>query len=90
MPISNFNSLGGQLHRELFQDASALEDLIVQQQKQRDGPDAVSDTAPEQWQEWPLLATDGDTAFLLELASANKVGCGSHPSRESPKPVYSP
>ncbi|KAM5532192.1 hypothetical protein V8D89_014148 [Ganoderma adspersum] len=69
---NNFNSLGGQLHRELFQDASALEDLIVQQQ-QRDGPDAASGTAPEQWQEWPLLATDGDTAFLLELASENKV-----------------
>ncbi|KAI1797576.1 hypothetical protein LXA43DRAFT_1126097 [Ganoderma leucocontextum] len=71
---NNFNSLGGQLHRELFQDASALEELIVQQhQQQRDGPDAASGTAPEQWQEWSLLATDGDTAFLLELASENKV-----------------
>ncbi|PIL30968.1 transcription factor [Ganoderma sinense ZZ0214-1] len=73
---NNSNSLGGQLHRELFQDASALEDLIVQQQQQQqqlDGPDAASGTAPEPWQEWPLLATDGDTAFLLELASEIKV-----------------
>ncbi|TBU34929.1 hypothetical protein BD311DRAFT_828299 [Dichomitus squalens] len=65
---SNYNSLGGQLHRELFQDASALEELIVQQQ-QGDGLNAPH----EQGQEWSLLATDGDTAFLLELTSENKV-----------------
>ncbi|KAI0724234.1 hypothetical protein C8T65DRAFT_704140 [Cerioporus squamosus] len=62
---SNQNAMGGQLPRELFQDAAALDELIAaQQQQQEEG---------EQWQEWSLLATDGDTAFLLELASENKV-----------------
>ena len=65
---SNYNSLGGPLHRELYQDAFALEESIIQQQ-QGDDPDAPS----EQWQEWSLLATDGDTAFLLELTSETKV-----------------
>ncbi|KAI0823034.1 hypothetical protein BC628DRAFT_1365542 [Trametes gibbosa] len=58
---SNLNALGGQLPREVFQDASALEELLGQQE----------DTA--QWQHWSLLASDGDTALLVELASENKV-----------------
>lgn len=62
--ISNQNAMGGQLPRELFQDAAALDELIAVQQTQQVG---------EQWQEWSLLATDGDTAFLLELASEKKV-----------------
>ena len=53
--------------RELFQDAAALEETIAQQQKQQ------QEGADGSWQEWPLLATDGDTAFLLELASEGKV-----------------
>ncbi|RDX56211.1 hypothetical protein OH76DRAFT_605431 [Lentinus brumalis] len=61
---SNQNAMGGQLPRELFQDAAALDELIAVQQTQQVG---------EQWQEWSLLATDGDTAFLLELASEKKV-----------------
>ncbi|KAH9853100.1 hypothetical protein C2E23DRAFT_885087 [Lenzites betulinus] len=58
---NNLNALGGQLPREVFQDASALEELLSQQE----------DTA--QWQDWSLLASDGDTALLIELASENKV-----------------
>ncbi|KAI0651544.1 hypothetical protein C8Q79DRAFT_933943 [Trametes meyenii] len=58
---SNLNALGGQLHHEVFQDASALEELILQQED------------PNQWQKWSLLATDGDAAFLIELASENRV-----------------
>lgn len=58
---SNQNALGGQLPREVFQDASALEELVEQQE----------DTS--QCQDWSLLASDGDTAFLIELASENKV-----------------
>ena len=53
--------------RELFQDAAALEETIAQQQQQQ------QEGADGSWQEWPLLATDGDTAFLLELASEGKV-----------------
>lgn len=53
--------MGGPLPSELFQDAAALDDLIAQQ----DGN--------ERGQEWSLLASDGDTAFILELASENKV-----------------
>ena len=47
--------------RELFQDAAAFEEAVRQQE------DA------DQLQEWSLLASDGDTAFLLELVSENKV-----------------
>ncbi|KAI0768599.1 hypothetical protein BD413DRAFT_563329 [Trametes elegans] len=59
---SNLNALGGTLPREVFQDAAALEELLVQQPE-----DAY------QWRVWPLLASDGDTALLIELASENKV-----------------
>ncbi|OSD05907.1 hypothetical protein PYCCODRAFT_1383895 [Trametes coccinea BRFM310] len=58
---NNLNALGGQLPREVFQDAMALEESLSQQED------------PYQWQEWSLLASDGDTAYLIELASKNKV-----------------
>ncbi|KAI8995421.1 hypothetical protein BD414DRAFT_410090 [Trametes punicea] len=58
---NNSSALGGQLPREVFQDAAALEELLSQQED------------VHQWREWPLLASDGDTAFLIELASENKV-----------------
>ena len=61
--ISNSNSLGGPFARELLQDAVALEESIRQQQQH----------GSVDWQEWSLLATDGDIAFLLELASEDKV-----------------
>ena len=47
------------MHEDLFQDAVALEDLLSQQD--------------EAWEEWPLTASDGDTAALIELVSENKV-----------------
>ncbi|KAJ7593112.1 hypothetical protein C8J56DRAFT_1013301 [Mycena floridula] len=53
----NQNALGGNVNRDLFQDAAALEEISVEQE----------------WREWPLLASDGDLAALIELVSAQKV-----------------
>ncbi|EMD41647.1 hypothetical protein CERSUDRAFT_110223 [Gelatoporia subvermispora B] len=57
----NQNALSGSLPTDLFQDASALEEDIATQQ----------DT--DAWREWALLATDGDTAVLIERASEGNV-----------------
>ncbi|KDQ54862.1 hypothetical protein JAAARDRAFT_352005 [Jaapia argillacea MUCL 33604] len=54
----NQNLVGGLIPRDTFQDASALEDISTDQ---------------VDWREWPLLATDGDCAALLELTSDVKV-----------------
>lgn len=59
MRIRNQNATSGSIPRDTFQDALALEDVSLQ------------DTT---WREWPLLATDGDTAALVQLVSDNKVG----------------
>lgn len=56
---SNQNALHGIIHRDTFQDAASLEELSAQQENV--------------WREWPLLATDGDLASLLQLVSENKV-----------------
>jgi len=48
--------------RETFRDASFLEELWIEQ-----------DEGGTEWREWPLLATDGDMAALIELVSENKV-----------------
>lgn len=55
----NQNALGGPVSADLFQDAAALEDTSAQQE--------------DPWREWPLLATDGDCAGLIQLVSENKV-----------------
>ncbi|KAF8649735.1 hypothetical protein AX16_005506 [Volvariella volvacea WC 439] len=55
---ANQNALGGTVSRDLFTDAVALEEIAIQQ---------------EGWREWPLLATDGDIAALVELVSDHKV-----------------
>ncbi|KAJ3890668.1 hypothetical protein GG344DRAFT_88728 [Lentinula edodes] len=55
----NQNALHGIIHRDTFQDAASLEELSAQQENV--------------WREWPLLATDGDLASLLQLVSENKV-----------------
>ncbi|KAG5651227.1 hypothetical protein H0H81_009422 [Sphagnurus paluster] len=55
---SNQNAIGGSIPRDTFQDAIALEEMTLQ-----------DDT----WREWPLLATDGDSAALIQLVSENKV-----------------
>lgn len=57
----NQNALGGSIPHDTFQDAVALEDLS-------------SETEDEPWREWPLLASDGDCAALIQLVSENKVG----------------
>ena len=54
--------LKGPIPRETFRDASSLEELWIEQ-----------DEEEIEWREWPLLATDGDMAALIELVSENKV-----------------
>nr|GAT43664.1 predicted protein [Mycena chlorophos] len=54
----NSNATSGAIQRDTFNDAIALEDISVE-----------DDT----WREWPLLATDGDIAALVELVSEDKV-----------------
>ncbi|TRM66006.1 hypothetical protein BD626DRAFT_613048 [Schizophyllum amplum] len=53
----NQNAIAGPIHRDVFQDAAALEDLS-----------STQDT----WREWPLVATDGDVASLIQLVSEDK------------------
>lgn len=59
----NQNALGGPISHDTFQDASALEDIADE------GDD---------WRPWPLLATDGDTAALIQLVSEDKVRTVHH------------
>ncbi|KAG1769612.1 hypothetical protein EDD22DRAFT_1048040 [Suillus occidentalis] len=54
----NLNAIGGSIHGDLFQDAVALDDVFSEQ---------------VEGMEWPLLASDGDTAALLQLVSENQV-----------------
>jgi hypothetical protein len=51
--------MGGSISPDTFQDASALLD--------------VTESSDATWHEWPLTATDGDCATLLQLVSENKV-----------------
>ena len=48
--------------RETFRNASSLEELWIEE-----------DEEGTEWREWPLLATDGEMAALIELVSENKV-----------------
>ncbi|TCD70634.1 hypothetical protein EIP91_002353 [Steccherinum ochraceum] len=57
----NQNALGGSISAELYQDAAAYEEFFLK-----------GDGATE-WREWTLLATDGDTAALIDLVSENKI-----------------
>ncbi|KAG2345257.1 hypothetical protein BDR05DRAFT_1058382 [Suillus weaverae] len=54
----NLNAIGGSIHGDLFQDAVALDEVFAEQ------VDSL---------EWPLLASDGDTAALLQLVSEEQV-----------------
>ncbi|OAX37287.1 hypothetical protein K503DRAFT_866963 [Rhizopogon vinicolor AM-OR11-026] len=54
----NLNAIGGAVHRDLFQDAVALDYVFAEQ------VDSM---------EWPLIASDGDTAALLQLVSEEQV-----------------
>ncbi|KAJ3509802.1 hypothetical protein NLJ89_g5025 [Agrocybe chaxingu] len=56
---SNQNAAGGSVSRDTFQDAvSLLEEL---------------DPHDSTWHEWPLTATDGDCATLIQLVSEDKI-----------------
>lgn len=44
---------------DVYQDATILEDMLSQE--------------GGSWREWPLLASDGDLATLIELVSDNQV-----------------
>ncbi|OAX31495.1 hypothetical protein K503DRAFT_806023 [Rhizopogon vinicolor AM-OR11-026] len=54
----NLNATGGAVHRDLFQDAVALEDVFAEQVDNM---------------KWPSLASDGDTSALLQLVSEEQV-----------------
>ncbi|KAG6891070.1 hypothetical protein C0995_014159 [Termitomyces sp. Mi166 len=54
----NQNAVGGSILRETFQDAALLEELSLQE--------------GGTWREWPLTASDGDSAALIQLVSENK------------------
>ncbi|KDR85305.1 hypothetical protein GALMADRAFT_52101 [Galerina marginata CBS 339.88] len=55
----NQNALGGSISRDTFQDAVSLLEEI--------------DINDASWHNWPLTATDGDCAALIELVSDGKV-----------------
>lgn len=54
----NQNAIGGPVSRDIFNDAAALQELLRQE---------------HDWREWPLLATDGDAAALMQAISSNQV-----------------
>lgn len=55
----NQSAIGGSISPDTFQDALALLD--------------VTESSDATWHEWPLTATDGDCATLLQLVLENKV-----------------
>lgn len=55
----NQNAIGGGISHDTFQDAALL-------LEEMDGSDSG-------WHDWPLIATDGDCAALVQLVSENKV-----------------
>jgi len=67
LDFRNQGLLNGSIPRATFRDASSLEELWIEQEEDEVG-----------WREWPLLASDGDMAALIELVSENKVSFGFH------------
>ncbi len=59
MILRNQNAIGGGISQDTFQDAT----LLLEEMD-------ISDSG---WHEWPLIATDGDCAALVQLVSENKV-----------------
>jgi transcription factor C subunit 3 len=56
---SNQNAIAGSISQDTYQDAVLLlEDM---------------DANDSDWHEWPLIATDGDCAAIVQLVSENKV-----------------
>ncbi|KAF9243844.1 hypothetical protein BU15DRAFT_86274 [Melanogaster broomeanus] len=56
---TNLNAIGGPFPRDLFQDATSLEDIAVEKEVDE--------------MEWPLVASEGDLATLLQLVSEDQV-----------------
>lgn len=65
--LRNQGALGGQIAKDVFSDASQLEESY--------------EIARGEWREWPLTSTDGDTAALLQLFSDHKVDFDADTSR---------
>ena len=63
--LRNQALLKGPMPRETFRDASSLEEHWIER-----------DEEEIEWKEWPLLASDGDMAVLIELVSKDKVSFG--------------
>lgn len=63
----NQAALGGPFSKDLFVDASQLEESYASHE--------------EEWQEWPLTSTDGDTAALLQHFSDHKAEFSVNTSR---------
>ncbi|THH29725.1 hypothetical protein EUX98_g4460 [Antrodiella citrinella] len=57
----NQNALSGSFSTEIYQDALSYDEYFSK------------DKEASEWREWSLLATDGDTAALVELVSENKI-----------------
>ncbi|KAL5495552.1 hypothetical protein ACEPAI_1015 [Sanghuangporus weigelae] len=55
----NQNALGGPIAKDTFIDAFQLEDSY--------------ETAKDEWREWPLTSSDGDTVALLQLISDHQI-----------------
>ncbi|TFK36810.1 hypothetical protein BDQ12DRAFT_633054 [Crucibulum laeve] len=69
---NNQNAIGGSVSRDIFQDAVALDEIA---------------STEDAWREWPLTATDGDLAALIQLVSDNQVEFKvdtSHPQAARP------
>jgi oxalate---CoA ligase len=56
--LSNQNALGGTISQDVFHDATTLDALCNQQ---------------DAWREWPLRASDGDLAMLVQITSEGLV-----------------
>jgi hypothetical protein len=56
--LRNQNAIGGSMPQELFHEATTLDTLYKQQ---------------EAWREWPLRASDGDLAMLVQMTSEGLV-----------------
>lgn len=56
---SNQNAIGGVISCDTYQDAASLVEAVT--------------TNVVTWREWPLTATDGDCAALIQLVSENQV-----------------
>jgi oxalate---CoA ligase len=59
LSIRNQKILGGSISKDVFQDASTLEEISADHEGK--------------WRDWSLLASDGDLAVIVQLTSEDKV-----------------